>query len=400
MWHIITICGSINTKQHNERTDHMYPASQAFHEAVRNGNPQKALLIFDDAVFTNEDIDVDVGIQFTDYFNTEDDLSIGQALSNEISFALFNDYGDLNNYAFGQFTATLGVQLTNETYIERAACSAVYGSDVYTGYGTYPYIRKNGEGLSGQPSFPVQSILVYDGTVYAFSGDGRCRKWVNGTGSNVSMNPFMTRKTRNWDGKGYSYSTNTRILTERDGTLQKTYEFVPLGVFIADRPNVPDVIRIEFSCHDKMLMLDKDMPKAATLGITYPTTISNLFVKLCEYYGIPYKTATFINSGATIAKEPEQFGKVTARNVMKWIAEAAASNARIDRDGKMILDWIHMDGVSINETSYSEFRPYWYETPTVSKIINRDTQGSEDITSGNGTVEYLIQDNPLLKGFQ
>ena len=40
----------------------MYAASQAFHDAVRNGNPQMPLLIFEDAVFSGMDIDADAEI--------------------------------------------------------------------------------------------------------------------------------------------------------------------------------------------------------------------------------------------------------------------------------------------------------------------------------------------------
>ena len=93
----------------------MYLASNAFHEAVANGAHQIALLIFDDAVFTNDDIDVSAGIEFHDYFNTAEDLSVGQALSNEISFSIFNDEGLLNEYEFGEFLATIGAQTGNET---------------------------------------------------------------------------------------------------------------------------------------------------------------------------------------------------------------------------------------------------------------------------------------------
>ena len=56
----------------------MYPCSNAFHQAVSNGNDQIPLLIFQDAVFTQEDIDVEDGIEFDDNFNMEDDVTIGQ----------------------------------------------------------------------------------------------------------------------------------------------------------------------------------------------------------------------------------------------------------------------------------------------------------------------------------
>lgn len=376
----------------------MYSASNAFHTAVRNGNPQKVLLIFSDAVFTNEDVDINTGIEFNEYFNTEEDLCIGQALSNELRFALINDHGKLNEYGFGKFTATLGVRIADAVYTESANCSARYGDDIYTGHDASPYIRKNGTGISGQPDFSVKSILVYDGTIYAFGSSGQCKRWINGSGSVITLNDFMIRKAIRWSGKGFGYNSTTRILTERDGSRAGTYEFVPLGVFTAERPKVPDVVKLEFHCHDLMLNLDKDMPDPETLGMTYPSTIANLFEKICTYFQVPYETSTFINSTATIAEEPEEFANTTARTVISWIAEAAGSNARINRDGNLVMDWVRNSGFSIDESGYSSFLPYWYETQTVSKLRNRDTGGSEETGYGSGTVEYLIQDNPILRG--
>ena len=108
----------------------MYNASAAFHQAVADGEPQIAMLIFYDAVFTNEDIDVTAGLQFNEYFNLEEDIAIGQALSNELSFTLFNDERLLNDYKFGEFIATLGVLINTSTYVQTD------GVKIETKYGT------------------------------------------------------------------------------------------------------------------------------------------------------------------------------------------------------------------------------------------------------------------------
>lgn len=378
----------------------MYAASAAFHEAVRKHRPQKILLIFPETVFSNEDVDVNTGVEFHESFNMETDLSIGQALSGELNFALFNDYGDLNDYEFGEFTATLGVQIGAEEYEESGACSARYGNDLYVGHSSSPYLTKNGTAMANQPDFPVTSLIIQDGTVYGIGPEGQCRKWVNGSGSAYTLNAFMRRKMRRKQGMGFSYNSSARILVERDGVDEKQYEFVPLGVFQADRPNVPDVIRIAFTCNDRMMKLDEDMPTAEELGITYPVTIGALFAKICQHFEIPYVTAEFINSEAEIAKEPEAFEKATARTVIGWIAEAAGSNAMMNRDGKLEMRWVRNAGTQINESGYGKFEPYWYETSKVNKVVNRDTQGSEDKTHGDGENAYLIQDNPILKGFE
>lgn len=384
----------------------MYPASEAFHKAVANGNEQKALLIFSDCVFTDADISIDQGIRFNDYFNTEEDIGIGQANSNEISFTLFNEkYGNsrlLNDYEFGDFLATLGVFLDKKTYTHygNVTVNTIYAQ--YVGSDTYPFLLRNGTTLPSQPSFGVKSILAYDNKVWVFSSDGRYAVYNDMTGANItaqnSLNLFMRRKSTKWIGKGIFYNAATRILFIYEGGIQKRYEFVPLGWFVAERPKAPDMNQVDMDCYDFMQKFDEDMPESDVLGVSYPITIGNLFVKLCNFVGVRYKTSTFINSNAIIQDEPMDFESVTMREVLKWIAEAAGSNVRFDRDGVLVMDWLRTTDQRYTANGYSEFNPYWYQTKQVSKLCNRDTQDAEDYTYGGGDEEYLIQDNPLLRG--
>lgn len=377
----------------------MYTASSAFHTAVANGAHQIALLIFDDAVFTNDDIDVSRGISFNDYFNMEEDLAIGQTLSNEIGFSLFNDQETLNDYGFGEFLATIGAQIGNSTVTAHGTVYAESAEHTYTGNSSAPYVLIDGIAASEQPESAVRSILVYNGTVYCFHGNDTVTGYsdVDGSMVSVSLNAFMLDQMEKWTGKGISYNNSTRILKIWKGTNLRTYEFVPLGIFTAERPNVPTVIEIDFNCFDRMMKFEKDMPSDEELEITYPCTFSNLFVKMCGYVNVPYRSSTFINSAATLSARPDAFDNATMRDVLKWIAEAACSNARFDRDGYLVMDWIRSTEQTINENGYSEFRPYWYETKKVTKLYNRASDGSYDKSSGEGTDAYLIQDNPLLK---
>lgn len=384
----------------------MYAASNAFHEAVANGNMQKALLIFSDCVFTDEDISVDRGIQFNEYFNAEEDLAIGQALSNEISFSLFNDDRLLNDYAFGDFIATLGVFIEMTTYIQRSPVTVITATDTqrntWNGNDDYPFLTKNGSPVLTQPSFAVKSLLGYEGKVYAFGNNGQYAVYDDNTGNNITgsnpVNAFMRNKSMKWNGMGMFYSNGSRMLyIYAEGECLR-YEFVPLGHFTAERPKAPDVIQINLTCYDFMQKFDVDMPSDAALGITYPITISDLFVKMCQYVGVQYRSNSFINGTARLTKRPDDFDSVTMREVLKWIAEAAGSNARFDRDGYLELAWLRETEQAYTANGYSEFNPYWYETKPVTKLYNRDTQEANDRTLGGGDEGYLIQDNPLLKG--
>lgn len=378
----------------------MYNASNAFHQAVKNGNDQKALLIFPDCVFTNNSIDVSRGIEFDDYFNTNEDLSIGQALSNEISFSLFNDTGLLNSYEFGDFIATLGVQIGSETVTQNGTVYLESESHTYVASDTAPYLTRDGRSVTSQPVRPIICMIYYDGYVYCRLQDGGSKVYRDSTGTaqTKTLNSFMAAQMDGWSGRGISYLSGTRILHIWQGTSLRTYEFVPLGKFTAERPNVPTVIEIAFTCNDYMQKFEKDMPGDSDLGITYPISIGNLLKALCDYTGTEYKTLAFINSGAMIQSRPDEFDSATMRDVVGWIAEAAGSVARFDRDGRLKMDWIRATTQSIDETGYSEFNPYWYETKQITKVYNRASNGEYDNTSGDGDEGYLIQDNPLLKG--
>lgn len=377
----------------------MYPCSEEFHRAVANGNLQKALLIFPDMVFTDDDINVDNGIGFHDRFNLEDDLAIGQTPSNEITFSLFNDERLLNDYGFGEFTATLGVLISEGTYVQRGIVTVQSGGNLYSTQNVTPYLYKNGSAVGSQPGSAPIALLTCGGKLYYFGENGNCTVYRQNdmTVLNETVPAFMTRKARkHWYYKGMDYSD--RILREWQGEKATVWEFVPLGVFIAERPKVPNVIEIDFTCYDRMTKFDIDMPSAAELGMTYPATIGTLYDRMCAYVGVPSRTGDFINRNAVIEKEPEDFQSVTMRQVMQWIAEAAGSNARFDRDGYLVLDWLKSTAQAYGEGDYTEFLPYWYQTEQIGKLYNRYTSEGEDTTLGSGGGSYLIQDNPLLKG--
>ena len=380
----------------------MYPVSSAFHTAVKNGNPQKALLIFSDLVFTNDDINVENGIQFSDYFNLEEDLAIGQTLSNEISFSLFNDDRLLNDYTFGDFLATIGVLIDDDRYSQHGICELKVGNDTYVSDSRSPYVKKNGAAMGTPPTQQILSMLAYNGNLYCFGErEDYCIVYSLSTGAvqNVTVNTFMKRKAyKFWHGKGMYYAN--RILTIWQAGIKEIYEFCPLGYFRAERPKAPDKIQIDMTCNDWMTRFDEDWKAGTVPSISYPATISSIYNAVCASVGINcIMPNPFINGNAVVSTQPGDFNTATKRDVLKWIAEAACANARINRDGYMILDWIRTNtGQEFNATGYQDFEPYWYKTKKISKLYNRDSSEGIDKTSGTGDECYLILDNPLLKG--
>lgn len=399
----------------------MYPSSREFHQAVANGAHQIALLIFNRgntdaelAVFTNDDINVSAGIEFNDYFNTEEDLTIGQALSNEISFNLFNDKGLLDDYGFGEFTATIGVLTGTEETADFKRPYVESEQHVYAAVADSPYLYRDGTAIATPPDSAVVSILVYDGKVYCGLENGNIKVYKDVDGSVLSYTPndFMKAQMQSdsWRNCGYSFAyevvdsqahVNNWVLRKWKRYTAEKYEFVPLGVFTAERPNVPSVNEIHMTCYDQMQKFEKDMVSFSNLGLGTTTTIANLYAALCTYVDVEKVSQTLINGDADV-EETEDFDNVTMREVLQWIAEACASVARFDRNGKLKMDWVgtsdHVNGIVLNEGKYSEFNPYWYKTKRVTKVYNRASSGEYDNSVGDGDEAYLIQDNPLLKG--
>ena len=372
----------------------MYQASTAFHNAIASGAHQMALLLFPDAVFSNEDLELESGIEFRDYFQTGEDIEVGQALSNELLFTLFNDYGYLDDYEFGRATAMIGVRISSTGSRQSGYCTCVSNGHTFVGNRNTPYLTRDGSAVTRQPGFGVRSILAYNGKIYCFgAGVGQYFILNEQTLQPVTetLNVFMRNKVVQWDSTGYCL--HEKILDIFYGGTKNTYEFVPLGQFIVDRPNVPDDIRISFECNDLMTLFDDDM-----IALTYPITFKGILDSLCQHAGITNGATTFPNSTATLTAKPQEFDNCTMRDVIKWVAEAAGSVAKIDRDGQLQMLWFQSTQRVIDETGYVEFKPYWYTPPTVNKLLNRDTSTGTDRTVGTGNNQYLIQDNPLLKG--
>lgn len=288
----------------------MYTISSTLQAALAAGTPQRVLIEFPDAsaVFSNEDISINRGLELNEMFMSEKDMTAGLCPSAEISFDMLNDIGQLDNFPFGTFKAWLGARIDSGT-------------------------------------------------------------------------PAQTAKTKTFVEKG----------------VTRTYEFTPLGVFIAERPAVVRKKILSITANDQMTLFDVDMPFWGDMNLTYPTTLGTMFVKMCQYVGVPYKSATFMNSTLSVPKEPSDFDGATMRDVLGWIAEAACSIARFDRDGVLELVWFNPVNKTFNEHNYSEFAYSWYQTASVDGLYIRNANSAATTEIGQTNNIYLISDNPFLR---
>ena len=102
----------------------MVTVSNAFMAALADpvAHPQRMVFKFDNGtIISNEDIDVEGGVDFHEVFCSETDLTIGLTPSSEISFGLFNIDGHWTNFTFGAFNAYIGVMLSETSNSSAAA---------------------------------------------------------------------------------------------------------------------------------------------------------------------------------------------------------------------------------------------------------------------------------------
>jgi len=189
----------------------------------------------------------------------------------------------------------------------------------------------------------------------------------------------------------------TRTFTENGSS--KTYAFCPLGVFYAEKPSVLVKSVISITAYDQMKLLEVNMPSSETLGITYPTTIADIYEAICTYLDITALSSQFLNYDLEVVSEPAEFANAKIREVIGWIAECACSIARFSRTGGLEFVWFSTQDVSFSESNYSGFTYSWYETQSIDGLYCRDTESGTDETEGTDkTNSYLILDNPFLKG--
>jgi hypothetical protein len=314
-----------------------------------------------------------------------------------LSATFMNYHGLLSGYAFGEAAVSLGVKIGADTFVPTVAnCTAIHGTTVYTGHSTAPYLKADGVATAEQPTFPVHCIVVYEGEILCIGSDGQT--WTSaGFAEPVSASDFMTAKYVAMAAShlGYDFTGGVLSVCNEYGAIE-IYEFAPLGTFKIDTPKKRNINLISAAnAYDGMRKFDVDASDFFD-GLTYPITLGDMFEELCTVVGVTWKTSTFTNSDHAINSAPTETDKITAKDILKWIAEAAGSFARMTRDNEVELAWFTATGFEIPYAYSVDIADYAVSVVDKLEILNAET--GINGTVGNGTNSYLIINNPFLKG--
>lgn len=384
----------------------MIPVSNAFHEAIREDELQMPLFIFDHTVMSSQDFNISSGgIRLSENVNEEEDYAPGGCTASILSFDLMNEDGRWSDFSYGEMTAYLGVRTVYVKETGNGICRIDLGTNQICGYDKEPYLRLNGQGVSGV-SETVEALALFreklfvflknSYVTYRYDGSSLTKETFDVYDTPIVKNAYRWKILHYGIAYGHKGLIGTGIRDENNLLLFKdseteAYEMIPLGVFIVDKPMYNSRKTISIDAYDRMSLLDVDYEKGS---VSFPITVIGLLKRVCEISGIPLSTVSIANGDKTISEEPDAFKTATLREIVSWIAEISGNFARMNRYGELELRWFSRVSYALDAHDYSVCDVGYYEAAGVDRVVIRD-RDNDDVVSGTGNNAVYIQNNPL-----
>ena len=373
-----------------------YAVSQDFKTKIKDGiTPQKIALVFSDLYFTDEDIEQN-GVSISETFSTDEHLSFGACPSAVLSFGVIAK-SLLSGYEFGDCSAYIGVQTSTASFTMPSGTNAyvVIGANVWTATASGVFV--NGARISSGKF----NSLLYDGTdLYAF-GSTFSLKINPSDNSFVTYLPHKFMAQKMLTPHSIAVITSGGVITGASVWTSDSligYEFCPMGVFEVEKPKktVGEVVTIQ-DAYDHMKWFDVDATEF--LGsLTYPKTLSQIYVALCNYIGVPYASATFPYSTVSYANSPFSDTSCTCRDILSWIAERARKVAKFDRIGRLSLEWVGSavaESLTTSDIGMDDYDCSEYHTEAVTGVLLKSTSGTS-LSFGSMDNPYSVMGNPFI----
>lgn len=128
-------------------------------------------------------------------------------------------------------------------------------------------------------------------------------------------------------------SAEIKIYCREDGG-----EWIPQGVFYVDQRSESIVQRtITLKCYDSMLMTEQTWIDDGMSGWDWPASPRNVVENICTRLGITLDSRTSLNESFTVEYPVDEYGDMTMREVLSYIAMANAGNWIITGSGALYL---------------------------------------------------------------
>ena len=180
---------------------------------------------------------------------------------------------------------------------------------------------------------------------------------------------------------------------------------IPMGVYIMNMPVKRRVSPIQATAYDQMVLFDKDAADWwDALDFTNGLTLSDILTSLATYCGVSVKNASSITNGTySYTEKPFDASEMTCRDVLAWIAGAAAGNARFGRNGYLEIKQFGAVDYSIDYTTSPticlEYDVAEYSTPVITRLQVAQSDSDIGAIIGNDdTTSYRMIGNGFMRG--
>lgn len=386
----------------------MIAPSSAFHNYIKDPSTykQNAVLVFNNGYFSGQDGDIEsTGIEFDEYFCTEDDLQYGECPSATMRVSLINIDQRLRSFQWGECSAFIGCKVgeSDTTVASGVNASITVGTTTFEARNTGFYIGstqiRSGECYS--------LLLVSNATLYAFGNGYGYKVSVTSSGTYQTpvpyeANSFMNAKMRTPRAIEWNASNGVSTVYVTKGAVREEWQYIPMGVYYVGKPsNFSDAVIDTSECLDRMYLFNGEATdflqymasKYPKDGDTFPTALGWL-AELTDYVGL--------TSGSTIPTGGVYYNPNTAqtlRDILGFIAETRKCNYRFNRVGTLTeykVGTSMVEEVELRRIQESSLSTAEYVTRSVSKIVNKNASGLTYIT-GSGDNAYYIYGNPFLQ---
>lgn len=178
-----------------------------------------------------------------------------------------------------------------------------------------------------------------------------------------------------------------------DETEDGSGDFAQAGIFTVTSCKKNSGLYI-VEARDDMALFEIDVAEWLN-GLSYPITLYALLISLCGHIGVELATESIPNGEREIPKNFSAVG-ITGRQVLAWIADAAACFAVFRADGKLYVEGYKASKVVLDETNTTEYIAEAYTTDPIDRVQVRSAEADIGVVVGDGENAYIVESNPLL----
>ena len=380
--------------------------------------PKRVFLDFGDMVLTVAE--VQENLTLSQSVNTGSELTLGSACASELSFDVLDYNGTIQNtdIAGKEFHFWIAAQTSQQSKLDvyRTARKDIilpYDTWVFGGDSRNPYLSvwKDHVQMDNvpQPDKPVKALFYVDGNLYCGHDESPYVTAYSVSETQItklsspSLSAFQIEQVIGFCGQSASWALSGELLKEYSKEysnqivsdfVENTFTLQTMGFYIAEKPERKNERVISVKAYDRMTKFD--VPVAEWFSeLSFPISLKSLLQSLCSEVGIPLVNVTFPNQDYQVSKTIEA-DDITGREMLQWIAEAAARFAYITPTGSLTLSWYTDLGYITDYTQYFDLSFSDYQVQKIDKVQIKVTENDIGVIVGTGSNTYVISDNPLL----